>query len=103
MNKKVIRLTESDLHRIVKETANKMLREMEEDPFVMELRDFISDGSQGALCNISFDERSGGYRVVGTEGDYGLWAHVLFAVVKYNLKVVASGSIQNAIYVILNK
>ena len=30
MNKKLIRLTESDLHRIVKESVNRVLREMEE-------------------------------------------------------------------------
>ena len=31
MNKKLIRLTESDLHRIVKESVNKILREMDGD------------------------------------------------------------------------
>lgn len=31
MNKKLIRLTESDLHRIVKESVNRMLNENESD------------------------------------------------------------------------
>ena len=33
MNKKMIRLTESDLHRIVKESVNKVLKEAYKDPF----------------------------------------------------------------------
>jgi hypothetical protein len=32
MNKKLIRLTESDLHRIVKESVGKILKEMDGDP-----------------------------------------------------------------------
>ena len=33
MNKKLIRLTEQDLHRIVKESVNKILKEAYKDPF----------------------------------------------------------------------
>ena len=33
MNKKLIRLTESDLHRIVKESVNRVLNEAYRDPF----------------------------------------------------------------------
>ena len=33
MNKKLIRLTESDLHRIVKESVNRVLNEAYKDPF----------------------------------------------------------------------
>jgi hypothetical protein len=34
MNKKLIRLTESDLHRIVKESVNRVLKEGERRPFL---------------------------------------------------------------------
>lgn len=34
MNKKLIRLTESDLHRIVKESVNRILRESDELPYL---------------------------------------------------------------------
>ena len=44
MNKKVIRLTESDLHRIVKESVNKVLREAEDGNISMNDADWVALG-----------------------------------------------------------
>ena len=43
--KKIIRLTESDIHRIVKESVNRMLRE-EEDDFESPYKKFKGNGTQ---------------------------------------------------------
>ena len=45
MNKKLIRLTESDLHRIVKRSVNKVLRESynDDDVYMSNYRDAMSD------------------------------------------------------------
>ena len=46
MNKKHIKLTESDLHKIVKESVNKVLGEgtIPKDHIISALKEYISDG-----------------------------------------------------------
>ena len=57
MNKKLIRLTESDLHKIVKESVKRVLREMN-DPNFKEIMSHVTDIAvllnNGAKC-IAFD------------------------------------------------
>lgn len=52
MAKKVLRLTEGDLHRIIKESVNKVLTEMED--FVYDVNDYRDLGTTSGLKN--FDE-----------------------------------------------
>jgi hypothetical protein len=49
MAKKLIRLTESDLHRIVKESVNRILNEMDEGKVVNNKPYFKSSWSEGEL------------------------------------------------------
>ena len=47
MNKKLIRLTESDLHKIVKESVNRMLNEWEYAGWVNDIGDDSYDEPDG--------------------------------------------------------
>ena len=50
MNKKIIRLTESDLHRIVKESVNRVLKEARSGEWNQyRLDDFVRDVLQGGV------------------------------------------------------
>lgn len=41
--KKIIKLTESDLHRIVKESVNKIIKEWQEDPYSLDADEIYGD------------------------------------------------------------
>ena len=58
MNKKLIRLTESDLHRIVKRSVNKVLRESynDDDVYMSNYRDAMSDREESYTIDDLFRE-----------------------------------------------
>ena len=63
MNKKLIRLTETDLHRIVKESVNKVLREGIDNE--MSLDNILSEKIQEMLMQngLEYDKVFNGYNV----------------------------------------
>ena len=58
MNKKLIRLTESDLHKIVKRSVNKVLRESynDDDVYMSNYRDAMSDREESYTIDDLFRE-----------------------------------------------
>ena len=63
MNKKLIRLTENDLHRIVKQSVNNVLREDVDNG--MSLDNILSDKIQEMLTQngLEYDKAFNGYNV----------------------------------------
>ena len=53
MNKKLIRLTESDLHRIVKESVNKILKESKITPNLEQSMDMYKDDPKRYMHTLS--------------------------------------------------
>ena len=71
MNKKLIRLTESDIHRIVKESVNRVLQEKRhpnDDYFVKDQLKAPFDKLEDAAMELSYLLRGGG-RSMGTYGE----------------------------------
>ena len=97
--KQRIRLTESDLHRIVKESTKKILKETEygkneqiDDDFSQQLTAEIKE-----FCNsefsIKYEPYRMAYQIIGRANDDSLWANFLFTMLSNNLKVINYGSI----------
>ncbi len=76
--KKLVRLTESDLHRIVKESAKKVIKEatsyMEE--WVGELSNSIQE--LGGKGKVSYDDMTNCICVIADRNDYATWTGVFF-------------------------
>ena len=110
MNKRLIRLTESDLHKIVKESAKKILKETEygkneqiDDEFSQQLTAEIKE-----FCNsefrIKYEPYRMAYQIMGSANDDSLWANFLFAMLRNNLKVVKYGNVgQTSAYIWFEK
>ena len=69
MNKKLIRLTEQDLHRIVKESVNRMLKE--EFGESMEVASMLKDKMQDILVQsgLEYDYHQDGFNVYPNDND----------------------------------
>ena len=69
MNKKLIRLTESDLHRIVKESVNKIISELNRSTMQNAYNKMMQQGRRGqaASMNDTFNDMYNGY---DSEGNY---------------------------------
>ena len=92
MTKKIVRLTESDLHKVISESVKRVLNEdLGNNNLVEEIKEFLSKYS--SKYNVFFDEKHNAYGISGNDNDLNLWGGVFFAQSRFNLKFVAISSL----------
>ena len=74
MNKKLIRLTESDLHKVIKESVNKVLTELDWKTYANAAKKAREQGRDSRwdfdrATERALDKQYGGHHLVGTENE----------------------------------